>query len=526
MAKPNVNVTPSDELDEILGGAAPTDPVQETADFSSVTTQEATTASTTQAASSDSTAKSSKSTGSKKRKAKKTNSKFVDTLLAESKKCSSDALQRAKTIFTKKARILAYVCGTDAKIDFSARGTSSANQGATTVKEIFLKNTPPTKVESFIIKYPNSLYNLIQSKGKAISISEVEHSYDSADDIISVKSSDSLPEFFRCFTNKALIEDESIFVKFTRGGNNKTTFEHWGATPEELTPQEVQAYGDLGHPYVSMKTDFYGYMADPSGATDANGAIKLKKVNMKNAELDSTLLIKNKGITPSYKYFSCYRGTRLQAPGNYIPLKRFVTKNFATDTSQFTDGDAVAYSQAYLKSIWTRLNKTSQDGTISSQLSTAQGSYFPDVTKNTSAIATAFAPDAATRKSYWESKDPLVFPPVEHWYNKDAQGNKVRLSLGELNIVSRDIADNNKPKAVLLSNSNIDTFVPLTLRHLFEASGNNVAQLEVATLKTSLPKGRGTTSTQGDFSENLTEEQLNSFLATWFNPEDSKSINY
>ena len=44
MAKPNVNVTPSDELDEILGGAAPTDPVQETADFGSVTTQEATTA--------------------------------------------------------------------------------------------------------------------------------------------------------------------------------------------------------------------------------------------------------------------------------------------------------------------------------------------------------------------------------------------------------------------------------------------------------------------------------------------------
>lgn len=520
MAKPNANATiGGDELDDILGGTTPTDPVQTTADFSSAAPQEASTKTTTT---------TTEGSESKKRKNKKPNSQsvFINTLLAESKKRSSDALQRAKNIFTKKARILAYVCGTDAKIDFSLRGTSSAQQGATTIKEIFLKNTPPTKIESFIIKYPSSLYELIRREGKNISIGEVERSYDSTDDIISVKPSDALPEFFRCFTNKALIEDESIFVKFTKGGNNKTTFEHWGATPEELTPQEVQAYGDLGHPYVSMKTDFYGYMVDPNGTTNNDGSPKLKKVNMKNSELDATRLIKEKGVNPAYKYFSCYRGTRLQAPGNYIPLKRFVTRNFATDTSQYTDGDAIAYSQAYLKSIWTRINKVSADGAVANQLSAAQQSYFPDVATDKTAIATPFAPEPSTRKSYWESKDPQVFPPVEHWYNKDAQGNKVRLTLGELNIVSRDIADNSKPKAELLSNSNIATFVPVALQHLFEAKGNNVAQLEVSTLKTSLPKGRGTTSSQSDFSENLTDEQLDNFLANWFNPEDSKSINY
>ncbi len=525
MAKPTANPSSSSkELDELLGGSGntPQDPVQQTTEFSAPTTENSSVP-TEEVTEEVSAKKKSKSSSDDKQE-----NAFIGTLLAESKKRTSSALQKAKSIFTKKSRILGYVCGTDAKIDFSLRSASTGQQNSVSVKEIFLKNTPPTKIESFIIKYPNSLYNLIQKDGKNIAMGEMENSYNSVDDIIAVMPSDRLPEFYRCYTNKALIEDESIFVEFTRGGNNKITFSHWGTKPEELIPQEVQAYGDLGHPYVSMKTDFYGYIQDPDGAVDANGQIKLKKVNMKTVDpsAPTTEFDKNKGIVPSYKYISCYRGTRLQAPGNYIPLKRFATKNFAVDTETYTDNDAVAYTTAYLKSVWTRLDRADSNGVKKNSLSAAQANYFPNVISNPNAIATAFNPDPKVRQTYWNSNDTSIKPPVEHWYKKDAQGNKIRLTLEELNIVSRDISDNNKPKVIQLSNSNVSAFVPVALQPLFTSKDDKVPQLEVATLKTTVSNGRGRSSSQSDYSENLTDEDLNKFLSGWLSSSEEKSINY
>lgn len=302
---------------------------------------------------------------------------------------------------SERARACGYTTAANDKCDFAKRKDKAEGPDA---YAIFVKMTPPPKVDGFIVRYPVAPWQEL-SKSNPDNMQVNAADSEEGGFAVTIIEASRMISWMQQFTASYLLEAEELFEPVVRKAGKNVII--------VSTPADVQP---------SKKNN--GVPAKPAIYVDVAGNMKPSKTGAFSR--------------PKLRIKSNYR-TKLVTPHNYIAKRKFRTMPVQAAYSQ---EDIANYIDVYFSRYLSRTTKAGKViRSVFSMLSSEGRTYFhasEDSNGQWKLDATEFFTTDASA-SAWNTVQ------VAHWFEKDDRGEPIRIPGLQVQLAVREKESAEKP---------------------------------------------------------------------------------